>query len=118
MAIETANQPVLDIDGTLARFGGDKELFIEMSSILLEDAPAVLDDLRSAVAARNPAEVRGRAHALKGLLAGCGGIRAACAAQNLEDAGQGGDLSNTASLLETLAGELDQLTRALSQYRA
>ena len=43
MAVESAKtEPILDIDGTLARFGGDKELFIEMSGMLLEDAPGLV----------------------------------------------------------------------------
>ena len=43
MAVESVKtEPILDIDGTLARFGGDKDLFIEMSGMLLEDAPGLI----------------------------------------------------------------------------
>src|SRR4029079_11231986 len=93
MAVESIKtEPILDIEGTLARFGGDKDLFIEMSGMLLEDAPSLLVDLGQAVDAENAHNVRMRAHALKGLLLGCGGIRAARVAQSLENAGQSFDL--------------------------
>src|ERR1700709_1645547 len=93
MAVESVKTtPILDIDGTLARFGGDKDLFFEMSGMLLEDAPGQLADLGGAVDAENAYDVRMRAHALKGLLLGCGGVRAAHVAQLLENAGQASDL--------------------------
>ena len=51
--------------------------------------------------------VRSTAHALKGLAAGCGGMRAAQAAQRVENAGAEGDLENIDSLMmDTLESEL------------
>ena len=59
MAVESVKtEPILDIDGTLARFGGDKDLFIEMSGMLLEDAPGLLADLGRAVDAENAHDVQ------------------------------------------------------------
>ena len=119
MAVETLKtEPILDIDGALARFGGDRELFIEMSGILLEDAPGLVTDLGRAVTAENAHDVRMRAHALKGLLLGCGGVRAAHIAQVLENAGQSADLRQASSQFATLQDEFAQLTRALEQYCA
>lgn len=119
MAVESVKtEPILDIDGTLARFGGDKDLFIEMSGMLLEDAPGLLADLGRAVDAENAHDVRMRAHALKGLLLGCGGVRAAHIAQVLENAGQASDLRQAPSQFATLQDEFTQLTSALTRYRA
>jgi HPt (histidine-containing phosphotransfer) domain-containing protein len=119
MAVETVKtEPILDIDGTLARFGGDKKLFIEISGMLLEDAPGLLADLGRAVDAENAHDVRMRAHALKGLLLGCGGVRAAHIAQVLENAGQSTDLRQAPSQFATLQDEFTQLSHALQQYRA
>lgn len=118
MAIHSAKvEPVLDIKGTLARFGGDNDLFIEMSGILLEDAPKLLADLGEAVGANNAYDVRMRAHALKGLLLGCGGVRSAHVAQSLENAGQSEDLKQAAPLFAALSTEFAELIRALQQYR-
>jgi len=119
MAVESVKtEPILDIDGTLARFGGDKELFIEMSGMLLEDAPSLIADLGGAIDSENAHDVRMHAHALKGLLLGCGGVRAAHIAQVLENAGQSSDLHQASSQFATLQDEFAQLSRALQQYRA
>ena len=119
MAVESVKtEPILDIDGTLARFGGDKDLFIEMSGMLLEDAPGLVADLGRAVDAENAHDVWMSAHALKGLLLGCGGVRAAHIAQVLENAGQSSDLRQAPSQFATLQDEFRELTRALQQYRA
>ena len=77
MAVESVgSQPVLDVEGTLARFGGDKQLFAEMAAIMLEDVPLLMADLRRALAANDAAATRMHAHAVRGLLNGCGGVRA------------------------------------------
>src|SRR5690349_6093672 len=116
MAVESIkSEPVLDIDGALARFGGDKDLFVEMSGILLEDAPKLIDDLGRAVKANNAVDVRMRAHSVKGLFLGCGGMRAAHLAQQLEKAGQSFDLAQASELFSKLTIEVDALTHALQQ---
>lgn len=111
------SESVLDIEGTLVRLGGDKKLFAELAGYLLEDTPRLFNDLRNAVTAKDAVAVRMSAHALKGLVAGCGGTRAAIAAQALESAGAAFDLSQAAILVETLKTELEFLTRALEAYR-
>lgn len=118
MSVEsTATNAILDVEGTLARFGGDRELFVEMTTMLLEDAPSQFAALRGAVNDGNAAAVRMKAHALKGLLAGCGGARAAHSAQLLEDAGQSGNLSDAATLVEVLESELNLLQEAIRAYQ-
>ena len=118
MAVESAKtEPILDIDGTLARLGGDKDLFIEMIGMLLEDAPELLAALSRAVEEENAHDVRMRAHALKGLLLGCGGVRAAHIAQVLENDGQVADLHQAPAQLATLQNEFQLLMRVLERYR-
>jgi HPt (histidine-containing phosphotransfer) domain-containing protein len=109
---------VLDVEGTLARFGGDRELFLELSGMLLEDLPPLFDQLRQAVRAGDARDIRSRAHALKGVVSGCGGMRAAHVAQQLENAGENEDLSAAPKFLEMLGSEVDALTVALKAYRA
>ena len=109
---------VLDVAGTLARFGGDRQLFAEMATFFFEDAPRLYSALRQAVQKRDAVDIRMSAHALKGLVAGCGGVRTANAAQKVETAGQENNLSNIEPLVETLGDELKLLTQALEAYRA
>lgn len=107
---------ILDVDGALARFGGDRTLFQDMISFFVEDAPPIMDDLRTAVAAQDCAAVRGKAHALKGLAAGCGGVRVARAAQRVENAGSERDFENIKSLMESLEREFAQLMGAIAAH--
>jgi HPt (histidine-containing phosphotransfer) domain-containing protein len=108
---------VLDVDGTLARFGGDNELFLELTMMLLEDAPQLFADLRTAVFSYDEATAESKAHALKGLLLNCGGMRAARVAQLLEDAAHTRQLRDCARDVEALATELSSLTEAIREYR-
>lgn len=108
---------MLDVEGTLARFGGDRQLFQEIIGFFLEDTPPLLDELRRAVSVGNEHMVRSAAHSLKGLAAGCGGVRTAQAAQRVENAGAEGDLENIDSLMDTLESEYDQLRQAASNHQ-
>jgi hypothetical protein len=57
-----------------------------------------------------------KAHAIRGLVASCGGLRAMNVAQELEDAGNSGDLSQADSLAATLETEFAQLKSALAAH--
>jgi HPt (histidine-containing phosphotransfer) domain-containing protein len=109
--------PVLDLEAALARLGNDRELFAEMAGFLLVDAPKLFEELRAAVDRQDASAVRMKAHALKGLVAGCGGVRATITAQALEDAGRTGNLRQASRLLPTLQTELNLLTQALANHR-
>lgn len=115
---DVSSGSVLDVDGTLARFDGDKGLFAEMAGFILEDAPPLFDRLRGAVSDNDASAVRANAHALKGLVAGCGGARAASVAQALENAGQANDLRHSAELIRSMRTELSLLMQALRSYLA
>jgi HPt (histidine-containing phosphotransfer) domain-containing protein len=108
---------VLDVEGALTRFGGDKQLFSEMASIVLDDLPVALAKLQTAVQEGSSTGVRNHAHAIKGLLLGCGGTRAAQAAQGLENAGQRDDLERSGEMLAALESEVQEFARALRPYR-
>lgn len=104
---------VLNLEATLARFGGDQELLNEMADILLDDAPQVMQDLKDAVKRRDPTAIRLKAHALKGLVLGCGGERAGHTAQLLEDAGHRHELESIDQHITSLEHDLRQFLEAL-----
>lgn len=112
-----ASTEILDVEGSLARFGGDEQLFLDMTTMLLEDAPELYSQLEAAVLRSDAGGVEAKAHAIKGLVANCGGKRAAWAAQVLEDAGHRGDLSNASEFAQSLQTELDILTSAIRTYQ-
>jgi two-component system sensor histidine kinase/response regulator len=107
---------ILDVDGTLARFDGDRRLFRDIIGFFLEDAPPLLSELHEVVRQSDSKAIRSTAHALKGLAAGCGGVRAAQAAQRVEHAGEAGDLEEIDSLMESMDAEFATLRRAASEW--
>jgi len=111
-------ETILDVDGTLARFGGDRRLFRDIIGFFLEDAPPLMEELREAAQQTDSVRIRSAAHALKGLCAGCGGARAAHAAQRVEHAGAAGDLEDIDAMMKALAREFDALLRAASEWNA
>lgn len=118
MSVDNAREgTILDVAGTLSRFGGDKTLFVEMAGFVLEDVPQLYAKLRAAVEADDRAAIQMHAHALKGLIAGCGGLRAASAAQRIESAGQSGDVSEIVPLMLSFGAEFNLLEQALRKYR-
>jgi len=108
--------PILDVESTLLRLGGDQQLFSEMAGFLLDDAPPLFQDLRCAVEASDSASIHKRAHALRGMLAGCGGVRASQVAHELEFAGEAADLGRAEMLVAVLEQELDLLVQALTPF--
>ncbi|MFO0788252.1 MAG: Hpt domain-containing protein [Pirellulales bacterium] len=104
---------ILNIEATLTRFGGDEQLFREMAAILLDDAPPLAEELKQAVERRDAASIRAKAHALKGLVLGCGGERAGQAAQQIEDAGHHAKLEHVDAQFIELEQELQQLLAAI-----
>lgn len=109
---------VLDVPGTLSRLGGDQSLFADLIGFFLVDAPQCLAELRGAAEAKDFAQARWKAHTLKGLVAGCGGQRAASAAQLIETAAQSDNGEDLAPLIQSLEQEVNSLQEALIAYRS
>lgn len=107
---------VLDIHGALDRLGGDETLLADMIGFFIEDAPPLMDQIRTAVKVQDAAKARRAAHTLKGLILGCGGVRAARVAREVEDAAHTGDLSGISPLVEDLIREVGVLIEASSPY--
>ena len=66
---------VLDSQAAIARLGNDIELFSDLIEFFSADAPELMTQLQVAQEAGQMREVRMKAHALKGLISGCGGVR-------------------------------------------
>jgi HPt (histidine-containing phosphotransfer) domain-containing protein len=109
---------ILDASGTLARLGGDQSLYADLIGFFLVDAPECLSDLRRATEVKDFAQARWKAHSLKGLVAGCGGQRAAGAAQLVEAAAQSGSSDDLEALIQSLEQEVNSLHEALIAYRS
>jgi HPt (histidine-containing phosphotransfer) domain-containing protein len=108
---------ILDLRAAVTRLGGDAELYSDLIEFFLVDAPDLLKDLWHAIETDNTSEIRMKAHALKGLIAGCGGVRAVGVAQLIENTAQSGDREELTSLAQTLETEIDGLIQLLLPHR-
>lgn len=57
-----------DFDAVLDRVGGDRELLAQLALVVLGDLDGLLDALRTALESADTAEIRARAHRLKGAI--------------------------------------------------
>jgi two-component system sensor histidine kinase/response regulator len=114
-AAPPTNRPAaLDRRGAVKQLGGDEELFVEIATLFLDDAPQVLASLRAALAAGDAKVVQRTAHTLKGS-AGCiGGMPLAAAAAKVEALGAAGTLADAPAATDVLAAELDRLLTELA----
>jgi two-component system, sensor histidine kinase and response regulator len=106
--------PVVDRKMAIERLGGDAELFAEVCSVFLGDAPKMIDELRRAVAANDADAVQRIAHGLKGAAGYVGGKPAVEAALALESLCAAGTLDAAPRALADLEAEVDRLSAALA----
>jgi HPt (histidine-containing phosphotransfer) domain-containing protein len=115
--IVVSTAEVLDSRAALTRLGGDADLYSDLIGFFLVDAPELIKDLWKAVEVEDQKEIRMKAHALKGLIAGCGGLRAIGIAQSIENVAQSGDPEELPALVQSLEEEVECLTQSLLPYR-
>ena len=91
----------------LTRVGGDEELLREIGQLFLEEYPAMLSRLASAIASQDAHTVDRAAHSIKGSVANFGAHAAYQAALELEQMGRAKNLGEASR-------QLDELERALA----
>jgi len=112
----TARAP-LDRASVLARLDGDANLLKEVTDLLADEAPALLDRLRAAAAAGDSSGIERAAHALKSCV-GQFEAETAATADWIEQCGRRGDLSEIGAglaLLEQQVADLVAEMRAIAQ---
>ena len=98
----------------MRRLDNDRELFRNFVEIFNEDAPKLVEAMRSAAATADLAAIRRNAHALRGLAANFNAFELLKIASRLE-LGQAGELSQGQdSLIEKLAKEIARVQDTLS----
>lgn len=113
MVLNKNTPPVLDLDGALARVGGDRDLLREIGMLFLEEYPPAITELRRVVAARDPGGIERKAHSLKGSVSTFGTGVVFEAAVELERQGRSGDLAQVESNLRTFEVSLVRLCKEL-----
>jgi CheY-like chemotaxis protein len=106
---------VIDLPTTMKRLGGDEELLKEFIEVFNEDAPGLLQALRSAIPEGDSASAARAAHSLRGLAANFSATSVVEAASLIEHAAKSGDLTDVDALLERLSSAVSQLRVSLSR---
>jgi len=97
----------------LERIDHDWEFLGETVDMLAADGPALVQEVRQALDARDAAAVGRAAHTLKGMVANFCAAPAQASALELEKMGKAGDLSNAPPVVAALEAQLQALTEQL-----
>jgi HPt (histidine-containing phosphotransfer) domain-containing protein len=103
---------VIDLPALLERFDGDKDILQEVVKLFIDDCPKLMDEVRIAVARKDPAAVDRTAHTLKGSASNFS-ASAAAAAMKLERMGRAGSLDGAEQAFAALEQEIARLVPAL-----
>jgi HPt (histidine-containing phosphotransfer) domain-containing protein len=107
-------EQILDLQETLDRVAGDRDLLSEIATIFLADAGEMVDVARKAVEARDAAALHRAAHRLKGSVATFAAAPAADAAIALELLGRDGQVDTAPEAFKRLELEIRRLIDALT----
>ncbi|MEW6515435.1 MAG: ATP-binding protein [candidate division FCPU426 bacterium] len=121
---EPKREPAAEDDGkvfsysqALERFGGDRELLIEILDTFSQDAPAQIDGLTRAWSGGAEAqEVANRAHTLKGAAGNAGALSLQDMAAALQHAAEAGDLKKAETLVQAIPGEYARFQDAWKRF--
>jgi PAS domain S-box-containing protein len=99
----------------LARVDGDREFLRQLAETFLRDCPEWLAEMEAGLAAQAVRRVERAAHALKGATYYFGAPAVVAAAEWLERAAGGGDLSAAATAHRVVAAEVERLRQELGR---
>jgi CheY-like chemotaxis protein/HPt (histidine-containing phosphotransfer) domain-containing protein len=108
--------PVFDAAAMMDRLMGDSDLARTVVDGFLEDAPRLIEALRSSLAAGDATGVIRGVHTIRGASATVGGEAVRAVAWAMEKAGTAGDLGAVGASLPQLESELDRLCVAMSTF--
>jgi HPt (histidine-containing phosphotransfer) domain-containing protein len=105
------------LDQMLESIGGDRAFLGELIYTFVVDAPRLIELMRQAAAANDPAKLRRAAHSLKSNSANFGATHLAKLCQALEEAAQRAVLENVAPRIVEIEIEFEHVKLALASLR-
>ncbi len=111
-----AGAPVFDSAGMMARLMDDAELASTVMHGFLEDAPRLIEALRSCLAAGDVPGALRQAHTIKGASAAVGGDAMRAVAMEMEKAAVAGDDEAVAARLPDLESAFGRLREAMGDF--
>jgi HPt (histidine-containing phosphotransfer) domain-containing protein len=117
VSTRSSSEPVFNFEESLARLGGDRQLFGEILDIFLEDAPGLLDQTVASLNAGDAPTLERAAHTLKGLSSNFTATSTVAAAYAVELHARERRLDQAAVCIPQLEIELARLEAALRAFR-
>lgn len=117
-AASKESEPVVINKDAIIKRLGDEELFFSLIRFFDEDAPGLLESIRTGSQQGDAELVVRSAHSLKGLVANFDAVGAMTAAMRVQQVGESGRLHETGPLLAALENEITRLTVALAPFRS
>ena len=108
------NKEVFNKLSLLTRVCGDEELCEELIRLFLENTPQYIDGLKSSLSKKDVKTLQMQAHTLKGSAITIGAMALSQVAQEMEMAGNSGDISQACNLLDKLESEYNSLKNTLN----
>jgi len=115
-AFATEDDRVFNLNSALARLGNDRNLFADLVTFFLEDAPELLGAIRTGLDNGNAKDVMRASHSLKGLLSSFDAHQAVSMAARIENAAREADLVSACEALPQLEDEVTRLQGLLHPY--
>ena len=106
---EPDTEALVDLDATLERLGGDRQLLESVVEMVVEECPSVIAKLRAAVLHRDAKSLELAGHTLRGLIANFGAATACELAFKLELMGREGNLAESEAVTTALEAELKRV---------
>lgn len=113
---EASPATVFDLEGTLKRLGGNRDLLADLVQMFGEDAPKLLERIADAMHSGRADSVRLGAHSLRGLASNFGADALMQRLLRIEEAATRGSLSSTADL-EEVRQQTARLKVAIEPHR-
>lgn len=107
----------VDFRGALERMDGNRTLMVDMANFFLEDAPELLERIRTGLREANAEEVRRAAHSLKGLASNFGAELTVATARAIEKLAEAGQLSAAAAKAAELEQCVEDVMESLRSFQ-
>lgn len=109
--------PILNLEETLERMSGDRELLANLFQLFVDDVPKKLASVDASIQEGDMYQIERTAHSLKGASATVGAVRLSQIAADLEQAARGGRNEEMALLRQEVDQAWAQTLVVLREFR-
>ena len=110
----TESTEAFDLQAALDGVDGDRDLLLEMAVLFLAQCPQLLTEIKACVERADAKGLERSAHKLKGSIGNFGAERVRLAAQQLEEMGRTGSLTEARVIYATMESEVGRVQQALA----